>query len=500
MPSDHDRRRAKAIRRHKRHERSRNREEAIYSFFDRIAEFLHNLFRPVRRLARKSSRATARMEDKSNERLARMAENAGRRRRRRKERREKRRQRADIFFAKTDEYILTPIEKFFAWLFRPVRRFFNRLGKMLRKTFARQIDRREKRRAARLAKLAPLEYPDDYSPAIERLRFVLMFFMCIYLLGFPGALGGFVKTVCGFVPIAFYILSGYLVLRESENRSERIVRAIKRSAVTFGVLCAVYFLLNVFLYRLEGINFLPAMALVRFWFNFIVMNVWQFDIGSAIWYVQALLYAYIIIYFLDKRKLLKYDGIISAVLILFTVVTGELSGIIKWELWGYTYIPGNFFTRALPYVLLGSYIRRNTRKSARINKFWFRFAIVIGIVLSLAEILILGALNKQGYYGHLIGMGVIAAAVCMLGFNGKESSGFEKKLGMSRKHINWIYYLCQPVSVLVVALLVYFGGNRIEALTGYVGIFTFFVCFHLAWIISRADRRLQMKKMKKTNE
>ncbi len=83
-----------------------------------------------------------------------------------------------------------------------------------------------------------------YYPGLERLRLILMLLMCIRLFGFPTAIGGWVEQFCGFVPIAFYILSGYLVLRESEHRSKRIVRAIKRTAIVFGVMTVVYFIIN----------------------------------------------------------------------------------------------------------------------------------------------------------------------------------------------------------------------------------------------------------------
>lgn len=49
-----------------------------------------------------------------------------------------------------------------------------------------------------------------YYPGLERLRLILMLLMCIRLFGFPTAIGGWVEQFCGFVPIAFYILSGFL--------------------------------------------------------------------------------------------------------------------------------------------------------------------------------------------------------------------------------------------------------------------------------------------------
>lgn len=333
---------------------------------------------------------------------------------------------------------------------------------------------------------AKRESGKGYYPSIERLRIILMFLMCINLYGLPTAYGEWIQTVCGFVPLAFYIISGFLVLREGEDRSQRIVRAIKRTAIAFGILAVAYFIMNFFYYRLLGINIFTAFLSKRVWFNFLILNVWQFDIGSAIWYVQALLYAYIIIYFLDKLKWLRFDWIIAAVLMVFTVITGELAGAVRWEILGYRYVAGNFLTRALPYILIGAFVRRKPVVLGNIKKIWYILGILFGIVLTVLEPLFLGRLGVPGYYGHLIGMGVTAFFVCMLAFkNNKLELGFEMFLALPRWGINCIYYFCQPVSVGVAFFVSAFEKHYFNSIVGYMGIIAFAVSFILAWIVSR---------------
>ncbi len=335
-----------------------------------------------------------------------------------------------------------------------------------------------------------------YHPAIDRLRLILMFFMCIHLFGFPTSFGGFVRQFCGFVPIAFFILSGYLVLWDSGNRSAQIARTIKRTAIVFLVLAVVYFVMNIFYYYLRGVNVFSAFRSLRFWFNFLVMNVWQFDIGTAIWYVQSLLYAYIIIYFLEKWNLLRFDWLIAAILIVLTVCTGELAGVIRWNIAGYQYIPGNFFTRALPYILLGNFIHRNINAFRKVKRTWYRCGIACGIALMLGEVLLLAYIGKSGYYSHLLGMPVVAVSVCMLALSDTfHEQGFEAELGMSRWHINCIYYICQPVSIGVVFVLSILGEFT-AGIVNYIGIITFFLCFGIAWLISYINRIFSRKKKK----
>lgn len=333
----------------------------------------------------------------------------------------------------------------------------------------------------------------NYRPALERLRLVLMFFMCIDLFGFPTAMGGVVQTFCGFAPLAFYILSGYLVLRPDEDRPARIVRTIKRTAKVFGVLAAAYFVMNIVYYLILGVNIFYAFIDLGTWFNFLVLNIWPFDIGTAIWYVQALLYAYIIIYLLDKWKLLRFDWLISLLLIIFTVITGELCGLLPWNIAGYTYIPGNFLTRALPYILLGGFIHRKIANFRNIRSVWYWGGMVLGFALAIMEIFLLGAMGVGGYYGHLIGMTVTAVSMCMLAFKDPYVPGFERVLKMSRWHVNGIYYFCQPVAMLMMLLMLRSGDSLSQA-AEFIGIATFLMCFVGAWLTAFIPRMIKIAK------
>ena len=351
--------------------------------------------------------------------------------------------------------------------------------------------------------------PTKYSrPSIERLRIILMFLMCINVFGVPTVYVKYVQAVCGFVPLAFFILSGYLVLRPSPNRLKRISRAIKRTAIAFGVTAVSFFLLNFIYYRSQGVNIFLAFTLKRYWFNLVALNVWQFEIGGIIWYLQSLLYAYIIIWFLEKFMLMKHDWKISAALILLTVLTGEFAGVIKWSFHGYNYIPGNFFTRALPYVLLGGHVHRYKKKLDGIKAKWYWLALFGGAALTVGEMLFFSSIRRAGYYGHLIGMGVTAVAAIMLAVRGKggRKPGFEKKLGMSRRYVNLVYYLCQPVSIGLAMLLARIGNALmrvskeffavIDFARGCIGIATFVLCFGFAWLLSLISKKISEKKTK----
>lgn len=341
-----------------------------------------------------------------------------------------------------------------------------------------------------------------YFPVIERLRLILMLPLCIYLLGFPTSYGETVKVYFGFVPIAFYILSGYLVLIESPDRSKRIARAIKRTLIAFVILAIIYFLLSCWFYNYGNIDFRSMFRSKRFWFNSIFFNVWMFSIGNSINYVMGLLYAYIIIYFLEKFNLLRFDWVIILACLLITVCGGELCGIFKFDFYGYNYLPGFFLTRALPYILLGGVIFKNMEFFGELPRITYIIGVPGGFLLMFLETLFLNTFNIPGYYGHLIGMPVTAMSICILAF---QEQGFypdaEFRLGFNRWETNVICYICEPLGAFI-ALLINkaFGVDTFIKLNGYISIITFVCGFCIAFVLSRIRISREKRKAKRLKE
>jgi len=243
------------------------------------------------------------------------------------------------------------------------------------------------------------------------LRLILMLFVCFWAFGCPEP-SGIVKSLSGFAIPAFFILSGYYVLDNKRNvRMEKTLRKIKRTAICFGFVFLFYAAINVVLIIMHFESFTFSKRML---FEFLVLNVWPFNVGNNIWFIQAMLYAYIIIFIADKLKLMKFYKIFIPILVIIMLLTGELSAMLRFNIFGYQYIPGNWLTRALPYILIGRLLRE-MKKSVMKIQFWkYLIAFVIGGVLVIAEILCLGWFEFLGYQGHMFGYGIMAVAVCGL--------------------------------------------------------------------------------------
>lgn len=254
----------------------------------------------------------------------------------------------------------------------------------------------------------------EYVHSAELIKFLLIPFVCFWVYGFPDGLG-LVELLSGFAIPTFYLLSGYFSLSgEEEERGERLKRNIVRNAVFFGLLFVLYVAINLLVPVFRNEISLNMFISKRMWFNFLVLNFWPFTVGDSIWFIQALLYANIILYFANKFHLLKFYKLFLIVLVVVMLLTGELAGVIGFNLFGYGYIPGNFLTRALPYLLLGMLLREKYDLLKKFPFWVYLIMFVLGGGLVFGEYFLLFKIGKLVYISHLFGYMVMAVAVCGL--------------------------------------------------------------------------------------
>lgn len=309
------------------------------------------------------------------------------------------------------------------------------------------------------------------------LRLILMLFVCFWAFGCPEP-SGIVTSLSGFAIPTFFVLSGYYVLDNKRDvRLEKTLRKIKRAALCFAFVFLFYVAINValiFVYH-WGFEFSKRML-----FEFVVLNVWPLPVGDNIWFIQAMLYAYIIIFILDKLKLLKYYKIILLVLIVIMLLTGEFAGLIRFNnILGYPCIPGNWLTRALPYILIGRLLREKKKSLLKV-KFWkYLIAFVVGGGLVLLELMLLVWANALIYVGHMIGYGIMAVAVCGLAISIPIERP-NRVIHFDSAISGFIYVLMNPVYN---ALYILLFANYPDFVNTIGGLAAFLICVVLALIL-----------------
>lgn len=334
-------------------------------------------------------------------------------------------------------------------------------------------------------------------PMIDAFRLILFAMLCINFFGLPSSFGKIVQTAFEFVPISFFMTSGYLVLRKSPNRSKRILRTVMRTAIVFFIVFVFYLAVNALLYYKTGVlpTVIKSLGSKRLWFNFLVLNIWPFEIGSSIWYLISLLYAYIIIFFLEKLNLLRFDWLIIIICLALAFLSGEFSIVFKFNIFGYPFIPVNFLTTALPYVLLGNFIDRKSDVFCRLDHFWYYLIAIAGILLMFAERFVLFRFKIGIYFGHLIGMPITAAALCIPFFDMEKFPTFlDTFLNIGRKEIAVMCCLVQPLGVGIAFAINSLGEDAFVMMADYIGIISFFVCFFIGAIIGQIKNMRKMRK------
>ena len=327
-----------------------------------------------------------------------------------------------------------------------------------------------------------------YGCGADRLKLLLMPAVCVLSFGLPGTIGSAVRDLCRAAPLAFYILCGFFVLTEDEEeRQQKLRRAIRSSGIFFVALTVLYLGFNALAFTLQGVDWAGTILTKRVIFNFVVLCVWPFHTGECLWFIQSLFYAWVLLWLLDLRGHLPF-----LVLPLFLITTvlmllgGEFAGLIHLNLLGYGYIPANAITRALPYLLLGALLRRHSERLFLVNPLLWGGLLVLGIVLALAEILLLSFTDNLVYVGHTIGYGLMAFALSCIALAHPE-----EELGTLFCHARclsrFIYAFHQPVGFFLPLVLTLFGERIAPVVLNFGGIGVFFFTLVLALLVGAIE-------------
>ena len=323
--------------------------------------------------------------------------------------------------------------------------------------------------------------------SIDFLRVLLLACVIISTYTLVSLTGTPVLPMLSFATCTFFLSYGYFVLRDDEEFETRVKRSIRRAAIAFVICMVVYFALVCGSFMLSEEN-VTVLFTKRYIFEFVVMNIWQPYLGGNIWIIQALLYSLIIFYFLNKWKLLKYDVLIMVVLFVIAILLGEAARLINFHFLGYYYISGNFFTRAMPYMLLGRilYRLRSRRVFRKVKRWMWAALFVVGVALAFIEIYGLMSAGYLIYLNHMIGFIPMSIGAFMFFLTLKRKFRFGKyydAIGRAG------FYLYSVVAQAIYLLLLYLFPNQIAGVAPYLGILTLVVTMLLSVLYARMKVR-----------
>lgn len=337
------------------------------------------------------------------------------------------------------------------------------------------------------------------SVSVDKLKFWLMPFVYFTLLGFPTRFGGYVSILSNFAAPAFFILCGFLnLVPDSDTRLKKVKKALKRSLIIFLVMLLSYIAINLaYLAFTDSLNSSLASEIFRkrIAFNFLALNIWvPLPMGSSIWFIHSLFYAYVFFFIAERFKLSKLYIPLFVLLCVVMLATGEFAAFLKFPHFGYNYIPSGAITRAIPYMILGMIIRKHIDKIGKINRYWFAALFFAGLALSFAEMTVLYRLGMLIYKGHNIGMGVMAVSVCCYALVNPVVLKRNFYANHGRKYAIRLYAFCQPVSLMIFIVGPFLYPPFIIYFHQFSSLVTFAVSFLIALIIGVIKYTIFSKK------
>lgn len=330
---------------------------------------------------------------------------------------------------------------------------------------------------------------ENFYSRSDTLRFFLMPFVYIVLLGLPGKYGSYISTYSNFVAQVFFILYGFFTLvPDLSVRLERIKKTLKSAVKIFLIMFISHLVLSVlyllFTNSLSNL-FSTASAIKHALFNFFILNVWPLPVGNSIWFVQSLVYALLFFLFAEKTRLNRFYTPILILLAVFTLSTGEFAAFFGFPYHGYYYIPGGAVTRAIPYMLIGMLLRKYVDLLPKIPQYVYLLMFPVGLLAAIGEIEFLRYIGRLVYLGHTVGFGIMALSLCCFVLaKPAKKNGFISNHG--RNYSIRMYVLCQPVTLILWILTIVLIPKYFFVVGFFSCIISFVICLVITFAIGMA--------------
>ena len=249
---------------------------------------------------------------------------------------------------------------------------------------------------------------------IDIIRIIASFAVVLCHVQFPEPYTHGSMALTRFAVPFFYMVAGWFLFTPGDSR-EGCGKRIKRqllSTVRMTVICIIlYTVVNTLTCLLKGRDmfywFTSALN-GETYFNLLVFNYGQF-ISSMMWYLFAYIYVLLILLALIRTGLLRAFYFLIPVLLFVNLVLAETLEI-RW------FHVGNWLFTALPFVLLGIFLRERPGIMLRRSNVLLWIMIIAGVLITIAESLV--------FHEHVLYAGTLPLS---LGLFGLSVKGEDKK-------------------------------------------------------------------------
>lgn len=217
-------------------------------------------------------------------------------------------------------------------------------------------------------------YLMDFMKGISAVGVVLVHFK------FPGAFGNAMCSIGLAGVVFFYLISGYYAYSADGSSASKIAKRFKRNFRLTLVAIGIYAVYTIIENIIQGTfsQWSANFASPTLWLKILILGDFDLIHGDPLWFMVALLYAYGILYIIEKKSLHKIFYALLPLFLLLRICMETYTNSFNRFSWLDWHFSGNFLVGALPIMLLGNYIASHKDYFVKIQS----KVVILGLIVS----------------------------------------------------------------------------------------------------------------------
>lgn len=321
---------------------------------------------------------------------------------------------------------------------------------------------------------------------IDLLKTICAFLVVIIHAPFPGAVGMYITALSRISVPIFFMITGFFYSDVVQRSREKY--QIKKIFLLFAAANTLSLLAGCCKALVTGTlqSFLGTLLQFQTFINFAVWNEPLF--GRHIWYLGAILYTLVIVYFARKANAVKWLTMLTPVLLSLSLIFGKYCMVLLGKQIPYLYVR-NFLLMGLPYFLIGKLLFEHRKAiSDRFTNGIFVACLLIFSISTLVERYILVTNRVNASNDYYISTPFLACTVFLkfTQLRCQKPGAFAGALrGIGKRYCTWIYLL-HPLMIGAADLIT---GEKLKVLRPVVTfVLTLAVCIAVSKLLAKKKR------------
>lgn len=338
------------------------------------------------------------------------------------------------------------------------------------------------------------------NQCLDFLKFLCCFMIICIHTSFPPPLDKIIIPICRIaVPIFLMITGYYYSYIKENNRVEGQLIKITKIFIIGNILYLFYSILMNMWAGKTLTEFLSNIFNFKTILKFIILN--ESPFGRHLWYLGAILYVLLIIYWWEKRWDRKKLYPIIPLLLILDLIFGKYSLLIFGKALPYILVR-NFLCVGLPYFLIGDILFK-IRKNVKIKT--LIFFIVLFVCSTLTERYVLEIMNMNAERDHYISTTFLAISVFLLALqcgNSNENKWYKNFCFIGSELSLSIYLLHPSIKGITQNIVSGIANGNMSIITTYdyiAPIVVLFISIIVSWIIYTMNNILKNYDINKIN-